>query len=201
MKDYYNYSLNGVYHQIELNNKIKISDKPKNEINLYSQKLLLKYINDLFQKYDIDYFIANNTLLGYKIFSGINIFKNYIELTVMDTYINKIENLKEKIIADDFNIIINEKYIKISTVFINECTVTMFIYYLKQDREMDQLYTVIKDKTYYHKFYDIYPLEKKEYEDIIVSVPNKIDKVLKNYEIKTENIVFSNNKEDDAMIF
>lgn len=201
MKDYYNYSLNGVYHQIELNNKIKISDKPKNEINLYSQKLLLKYINDLFQKYDIDYFIANNTLLGYNIFSGINIFKNYIELTVMDTYINKIENLKEKIIADDFNIIINEKYIKISTVFINECTVTMFIYYLKQDREMDQLYTVIKDKTYYHKFYDIYPLEKKEYEDIIVSVPNKIDKVLKNYEIKTENIVFSNNKEDDAMIF
>ena len=201
MKDYYNYSLNGVYHQIELNNKIKISDKPKNAINLYSQKLLLKYINDLFQKYDIDYFIANNTLLGYKIFSGINIFKNYIELTVMDTYINKIENLKEKIIADDFNIIINEKYIKISTVFINECTVTMFIYYLNQDRAMAQLHTVIKDKTYYHKFYDIYPLEKKEYEDIIVSVPNKIDKVLKNYEIKTENIVFSNNKEDDAMIF
>ena len=201
MKDFYNYSLNGVHHHIELNNKIKITDQPKNEINLYSQKLLLKYVNDLFEKYDIDYFIVNNTLLGYKIFSGINIFRNYIELTVMDTYINKIENLKEKIIEDDFNIIINEKYIKISTVFINDHTVTMFIYYLKQDRETDQLYTLIKDKTYYHKFYDIYPLEKREYEDIMVSVPNKIEKVLKNYNIKTDCIEFKNNKDDDTMIF
>ena len=200
MKDFYNYSLNGVHHHIELNNKIKITDQPKNEINLYSQKLLLKYVNDLFEKYDIDYFIVNNTLLGYKIFSGINIFRNYIELTVMDTYINKIENLKEKIIEDDFNIIINEKYIKISTVFINDHTVTMFIYYLKQDRETDQLYTLIKDKTYYHKFYDIYPLEKREYEDIMVSVPNKIEKVLKNYNIKTDCIEFKNNKDDDTMI-
>ena len=89
MKDIYNYSLNGVYHEIELNNKIKIIDKPKNEINLYSQKLLLKYIHDLFEIYKIDYFISNHTLLGYKIFNGIHIFKNYIEITILNIYFQK----------------------------------------------------------------------------------------------------------------
>ena len=179
MKDIYNYSLNGVYHEIELNNKIKIIDKPKNEINLYSQKLLLKYIHDLFEIYKIDYFISNHTLLGYKIFNGIHIFKNYIEITILDTYIDKIDKIKQKIIDDEFTILITDNYIKVSTIFMNECTVSMFIYILKQDINQDKLITNIKNKNYYHNFYDIYPLHKKEYEDIHVYVPNKIEKVLK----------------------
>lgn len=199
MKDIYNYSLNGVYHEIELNNKIKIIDKPKNEINLYSQKLLLKYIHDLFEIYKIDYFISNHTLLGYKIFNGIHIFKNYIELTILDTYIDKIDKIKQKIINDEFTILITEKYIKVSTIFMNECTVSMFIYILKQDINQDKLITNIKNKNYYHNFYDIYPLHKKEYEDIHVYVPNKIEKVLNNYDIKMENIIFTNTNDDDTL--
>ena len=199
MKDIYNYSLNGVYHEIELNNKIKIIDKPKNEINLYSQKLLLKYIHDLFEIYKIDYFISNHTLLGYKIFNGIHIFKNYIELTILDTYIDKIDKIKQKIIDDEFTILITENYIKVSTIFMNECTVSMFIYILKQDINQDKLITNIKNKNYYHNFYDIYPLHKKEYEDIHVYVPNKIEKVLNNYDIKMENIIFTNTNDDDTL--
>jgi hypothetical protein len=199
MKDIYNYSLNGVYHEIELNNKIKIIDKPKNEINLYSQKLLLKYIHDLFEIYKIDYFISNHTLLGYKIFNGIHIFKNYIELTILDTYIDKIDKIKQKIIDDEFTILITDNYIKVSTIFMNECTVSMFIYILKQDINQDKLITNIKNKNYYHNFYDIYPLHKKEYEDIHVYVPNKIEKVLNNYDIKMENIIFTNTNDDDTL--
>jgi hypothetical protein len=199
MKDVYNYSLNGVYHEIELNNKIKIVDKPKNEINLYSQKLLLKYIHDLFEIYKIDYFISNHTLLGYKIFNGIHIFKNYIELTILDTYIDKIDKIKQKIIDDEFTILITDNYIKVSTIFMNECTVSMFIYILKQDINQDKLITNIKNKNYYHNFYDIYPLHKKEYEDIHVYVPNKIDKVLQNYNIKMENIIFTNTNDDGSL--
>jgi len=199
MKDVYNYSLNGVYHEIELNNKIKIVDKPKNEINLYSQKLLLKYIHDLFEIYKIDYFISNHTLLGYKIFNGIHIFKNYIELTILDTYIDKIDKIKQKIIDDEFTILITDNYIKVSTIFMNECTVSMLIYILKQDINQDKLITNIKNKNYYHNFYDIYPLHKKEYEDIHVYVPNKIDKVLQNYNIKMENIIFTNTNDDDSL--
>ena len=199
MKDIYNYSLNGVYHEIELNNKIKIIDKPKNEINLYSQKLLLKYIHDLFEIYKIDYFISNHTLLGYKIFNGIHIFKNYIEITILDTYIDKIDKIKQKIIDDEFTILITDNYIKVSTIFMNECTVSMFIYILKQDINQDKLITNIKNKNYYHNFYDIYPLHKKEYEDIHVYVPNKIEKVLNNYDIKMENIIFTNTNDDDTL--
>ena len=199
MKDVYNYSLNGVYHEIELNNKIKIVDKPKNEINLYSQKLLLKYIHDLFEIYKIDYFISNHTLLGYKIFNGIHIFKNYIELTILDTYIDKIDKIKQKIIDDEFTILITDNYIKVSTIFMNECTVSMFIYILKQDINQDKLITNIKNKNYYHNFYDIYPLHKKEYEDVHVYVPNKIEKVLHNYDIKMENIIFTNTNDDDSL--
>jgi hypothetical protein len=62
MKDKYNYSLNGIEHEIILNHTLKIDQKPLNEKILVSNKYLMKYINDLpdLHKYKkIDYTLFN----------------------------------------------------------------------------------------------------------------------------------------------
>ena len=42
-KDKYNYSLNGIEHEITLNHTLKIEQKPINEKILVSNKYILKY--------------------------------------------------------------------------------------------------------------------------------------------------------------
>ena len=44
MNDKYNYSLNGIEHEIILNDCLKIDQKPINEKILVSNKYLIKYI-------------------------------------------------------------------------------------------------------------------------------------------------------------
>ena len=73
-KDKYNYSLNGIEHEITLNHNLKIDQKPINEKILVSNKYILKYINDLFDFHSIEYCLVSHALLGVYIFNGINIF-------------------------------------------------------------------------------------------------------------------------------
>ena len=75
LKNNYNYILNGIPHEVNINSSIKIKSDPLEEKKLLSNKFMIKILNDLFLYLSIDYCIINQTLLGHKIFKGINIFE------------------------------------------------------------------------------------------------------------------------------
>ena len=180
--DKYNYSLNGIEHEIILNDKIKIEQKPINEKILISNKYMIKYINDLFDYNSIEYSFISDSLLGIYIFNGINIFNSKIEICTLDTNFYKIKKLEDEIKKDDFNIYFNEKSIKISTVFFDNVKTHIYIYPLVNDTINDLLnYVTIDNLLISHHFYDIFPIKKTIFEEFQVSAPNKVEKVLETY--------------------
>ena len=183
----YNYKLNNVNHEIILNNNLKIDCEPINEKILVSNKYMLKYINDLFDYHNIDYFLLGDTLLGNYVFNGINIFNSTLEIGVMDNFLVKLKKLEQNIKDDDFSIIFYEKYIKISTIFFDKIRVYISIHLLESDTSND----MIRNKLISHEFYDIFPTKKIKFEEFEVSVPNKIDKVLESYGINLNYIIFT----------
>ena len=62
LKNNYNYILNGISHEININSSIKIQSYPLDEKKLLSNKFMIKIINDLFEYLSIDYCIINKTL-------------------------------------------------------------------------------------------------------------------------------------------
>ena len=201
MKDKYNYSLNGIEHEIILNHNLKIDQKPLNEKILVSNKYLMKYINDLFDYHSIEYIVVGNTLLGVYIFNGINIFNQTLELCTLENNFFKIRKIEDEIKKDDFDIIFNDNYIKISTVFFDNIKSTIYIYPLNNDQNEDSLnYITYNNELINHPFYDIFPIKKTNFEEFNISVPNKIDKVLESYNFNLNYIVFSKKKKDNKKI-
>ena len=201
MKDKYNYSLNGIEHEIILNHNLKIDQKPLNEKILVSNKYLMKYINDLFDYHSIEYIVVGNTLLGVYIFNGINIFNQTLELCTLENNFFKIRKIEDEIKNDDFDIIFNDNYIKISTIFFDNIKSTIYIYPLNNDQNEDALnYITYNNQTIIHPFYDIFPIRKNNFEEFNISVPNKIDKVLESYNFNLNYIVFTKKKKDNKKI-
>lgn len=201
LSDKYNYSLNGIEHEITLNHNLKIDQKPINEKILVSNKYLLKYINDLFDYNEIEYCLVGNTLLGCHIFNGINIFNSSLEICTSDSNFIKIKKIEDDIKNDDFDIQFNEKNIKISTTFFDKIKVSVIIYPLENIINADELsYMTTENKEIIHKFYDIYPIKKHIFEEYEISVPNKIENVLQTFQFNLNYISFTKNKNDNKKI-
>ena len=201
LNDKYNYSLNGIEHEIILNHTLKIEQKPINEKILVSNKYLIKYINDIFDYHSIEYCLVSNCLLGVYVFNGINIFHPTLEICTSDSNFIKLKKLEEEIINDNFIINFNEKYIKISTLFFDKIKTSIYIYPLENQINSDEMnYITFDNKEIIHKFYDIYPIKKTKYEEFNVSIPNKIEKVLESYKFNLNYISFTKKKNDNKKI-
>ena len=122
-KNNYNYILNGITHEIPLNSNIKIRVDPINEEQLISNKFMIKFIVDLFDYHNIDYFLLGDALLGFKIFNGINLFSNKIELGIIKNNLIKLQKLEQYLIDNDFNIYYFENFILIKSIYM-----LLFIY-------------------------------------------------------------------------
>jgi len=195
----YNYKLNGIEHEIILNHNLKIDQKPLNEKILVSNKYMIKYINDLFDHYSIEYCLLNNSLLGLYIFNGINIFNSTLEIGITENNLYKIKKIENEIKNNDFNIIFYENYIRISTIFLDKIKTNIYIYLLKLNNELDTInYKSIDNININYKFYDIFPIKKQKFEEFEISIPNKIEKVLVAHNFNLNYIIFSkNNIEND----
>ena len=199
LNDKYNYSLNGIEHEIILKETIQIDQKPLNEKILISNKYLIKYINDLFDFNNIDYCLTGNSLLGAYLFKGINIFDSKLEILILDINLHKIKKIEKEIKNDGFDLIFYDNYIKISTIFFDKIRSTIFIYLLENVKDNDSLkYTNIDKDIKIHNFYDIFPIKKTKFEEFEISIPNKIDDILNSYNINLNYISFSNNKKNDS---
>jgi hypothetical protein len=51
-----------------------------------------------------------------------------------------------------------------------------------------------------HKFYDIFPIKRNNFEEFQVSVPNKIDNVLETFNFNLNYITFTKKKKDNKRI-
>lgn len=190
LKDKYNYTLNGIEHQIPLNSNIIINSEPLNEKILISNKFLIKYLHDLFSLNSIDYFITYHTLLGYYVFEGINLFKKNIYLCISDHHLNKLLKLKEQIIKDDFIFEEKDNYYIIKTSFFDKIIVSSYIYIIKNDENKKLIHSINNIESILD-FYDIYPLQEKNYEEFKIFIPNKIDNVLNSYLFNLNSIIFN----------
>jgi hypothetical protein len=201
LNDKYNYSLNGIEHEIILNHSIKIDQNPINEKILVSNKYLLKYIHDLFQFHTIDYCLVSNALLGVFVFNGINIFNQSIEICTLDSNFIKLKKMEEEILKDDFKIEFNEKNIKISTSFFDKIKVSLYIYPLENEMNSDKLTYFTHENIYMiHDFYDIFPIKQHKFEEFEICIPNKIEKVLIQYNFDLNYIAFTKKKNDNKKI-
>ena len=201
LSDKYNYSLNGINHEIILNNNLKIDKCPINDKILVSNKYIIKYINDLFEYISIEYCFVGDSLLGIYVFNGINIFSLLLEICISDNNFYKIKKYENDIKNDGFEIYIKDNYIKILGSFFNKNKTIIYIYPLVSEPDKDILkYTTINNLNIIHEFYDIFPIKKNIFEDFEVSIPNKIDKVLKSYNFNLNYINFSNNNYENKII-
>lgn len=194
MNNNYNYILNGISHKINIDSNIKIQSEPLEEKKLLSNKFILKIINDLLEYLNIDYCLINKTLLGQKIFKGVNIFEDNIEIIIQKNNIKKI--LKEEEYLKNNNIflkIIEDKYIIFETSMFNNIDVKCYLYLYNE--ENNKIYFLDnKNILYNFDFYDIYPIKKDIYEEFNVSIPNKIDTVLINCNLNLNFLHFKTNK-------
>lgn len=201
LSDKYNYTLNSINHEIILNDTIKIDQEPISDIILISNKYIIKYINDLFDYNSIEYCFIGDSLLGVYIFNGINIFNSLLEICISDNNFCKIKKLKEDIENDGFIININDNYIKVSGIFFDNVKILIYIYPLISQPDSDIFnYVTINNIKISHEFYDIFPIKKTNFEEFQVSIPNKIENVLKSYNFNLKYIIFSKNKSEKKII-
>jgi hypothetical protein len=191
MDNHFNYILNGIYHKININSSIKISSDYLEEKQLLGIKFFMKIIIDLFEYLNIDYCLINKTLLGQKIFDGVHIFEDSIELLIQKNNIKKI--IKEENFLNENNIYIenNSKYLLLTTYFF-DYKFNCFIYLFEQNN--NTIYFHINNNIIYSNFYDIYPLKKIIYEEFNVYIPNKIMNVLESCNINLNFIHLKNDK-------
>ena len=195
LSDKYNYTLNGIEHEIILNNTLKIDKSPLNDKILVSNKYMIKYINDLLDYNSIEYCFVGQSLLGIYIFKGINIFDSLLEICTSDNNFFKLKKLEEEIKEDGFDIVFTDNNVKISTIFFDNIKTCIYIYPLENQINDDLLkYNTIHNKTMYHEFYDIFNIKKTTFEEFEVSIPNKIEKILQSYDFNLEYIVFTKKK-------
>ena len=199
MDNHFNYILNGIYHKININSSIKISSDYLEEKQLLGIKFFMKIIHDLFEYLNIDYCLINKTLLGQKIFDGVHIFEDSIELLIQQNNIKKI--IKEEQFLNENNIYIENnsilksksksKYLLLTTHFF-DYEINCFIYLFEQNN--NNIHFHINNNIIYSNFYDIYPLKKIIYEEFDVYIPNKILNVLESCQINLNFIHLKNDK-------
>ncbi len=197
LNDSFNYTLNGISHEIPIHSNLIIHQNPLQDKLLISQKFILKYIHDFLQFHSIDYFIIHNTLLGYHLFQGIHIFYPTIEICLNQHHLPKFIKLKEEIIRDGFTFHESQHHIILSSSFFQKSNVELIIHILYSNEDELQLYHFqYPEKTKInHLLYDIYPLQNVKYEEFNVSVPNKITKVLENCQFNLNFIQFKNSNQ------
>jgi len=188
-KNNYNYILNGITHEISLNSTIKIRIDPIKEEQLISNKFMIKFVSDLFDYHNIDYFLLGDTLLGVKIFSGINLFSNKIELGIIKNNLIKLQKLEQYLIDNDFSIYYFDNFILIKSIFFNKIEITAIIYLLENEKK---LYLKNENNEFiFFDFYEIFPLNKVNFEEFTIYIPNKIDAVLNCFNINFKSIIFN----------
>lgn len=193
LKNNYNYILNGIPHEVNLNSSIKIKSNPLDEKKLLSNKFMMKILNDLFLFLSIEYCLINKTLLGQKIFKGINIFEENIEILIQKNYLKKL--LKEQDFLQCNNIIIenvDNKYIILKTFFFKDIEVLVYIYLFQEENNILSFYN--NNKIYNLEFYDVFPIRKDNYEEFKINIPNKVENVLNACEINLKYINFKSYK-------
>jgi len=199
LSDKYNYTLNGIEHEIILNNSIKIDKAPLNDKILVSNKYMVKYINDLMDYHSIEYCFVGESLLGIYIFKGINIFNSLLEICTSDINFFKLKKLEDEIKKDGFEIFFNNNNIRISSIFFDNVKTNIYIYPLENQANSDMLqYNTVHNKLILHEFYDIYNIKKIIFEEFEVSVPNKMEKVLETFDFNLDYIIFTKNKNKDC---
>ena len=190
----YNYILNGIVHETPLNSSIKFESEPLEQKYLITNKYFIKIINDLFDYLSIEYTIIKNTLLGQKIFNGVNIFEEFNEFLIEKNNIKKLLKEKDYLKSNYIDLhFIDEKYFLLETRIFNELKTYAYIYIFDVDNDI----VTFCDKTnqvFNFKFYDVYPIQKNKFEEFEVSVPNKIDIVLKQTGIKLDYLILKSNK-------
>lgn len=193
MKNNYNYILNGIPHEINLNSSIKILTEPLDEKKLLSNKFMIKILNDLFIYLNIDFCLINNTLLGQKIFSGINIFEEDIEILIEKNNIKKILKEIDFLNNNDITIVNYNKYLLLNTNFYKNIEVSTYIYLFEQENNNIH-FENNNNEIINLNFYDIFPIKSTIFEEFEVSIPNKIDNVLSNCNINLNFLYFKSEK-------
>ena len=193
MKNNYNYILNGIPHEINLNSSIKILTEPLDEKKILSNKFMIKIINDLLIYLNIDFCLINNTLLGQKIFSGVNIFEEDIEILIEKNNIKKILKEIDFLNNNDITIINYNKYLLLNTNFYNNIEVNTYIYLFQQENNNIH-FENNNNEIINLNFYDIFPIKSTIFEEFEVSIPNKIDNVLLNCNIDLNFLYFKSEK-------
>lgn len=176
--NHYNYILNGISHKIELKNNIKFKGEPLPQKILLSNKYFIKILNDLFDYLSIEYIPINSTLLGQNIFQGIHIFDDNLEFIIEKNNFKKL--LKEKNYLIENNILfhfINQEYVCLRMNIIDNYFSVVYIYLFENENNIIHYYDKHKNKFQCH-FYDIFPIQKKRFEEFEISNPNKIDELL-----------------------
>jgi hypothetical protein len=202
LSDKYNYTLNGIEHEIVLNNSIIIEKEPLHDKILISNKYIIKYINDFLDYHSIEYFLTGQSLLGIYVFKGINIFNSLLEICISENHFYKLKKLENSIKEDGFTITFTDIYAKISSYFIDDINTSIYIYPIESNiRNIDTnvendvlKYKTIDGKIISHHFYDIYSIKKTNFEEFSISIPNKIEKVLQTHNFDINFIVFTNKK-------
>ena len=176
--NHYNYILNGISHKIELKNNIKFKSSPLPQNILLSNKYFIKILNDLFDYLNIEYIPIKNTLLGIHIFQGVNIFDDELEFIIEKNNFKKL--LKEKNYLIENNILfhfINQKYISIRINIFDNYYSEANIYLFENENNTIHYYDKHKNE-FKCNFYDIFPIEKKRFEEFEINNPNKINELL-----------------------
>ena len=200
LKEKFNYSLNGIEHEIITDNRIKINKKPFDDKILISNKFLLKYVNDLFDYYNIEYCLLNQCLLGQYVFQGIHIFDKTLEIGTLQNNLVKIKKIEQEIKDDDIQIQFIENHaIKLTANFFSKQKVHLWIYLFDHIDNHIHYFTQSSQKII-HPFYDIFPIKKDKFEEFTISIPNKIENVLISYGFSLQYIIFSDNLKDSIQI-
>jgi hypothetical protein len=187
-KNNYNYTLNGISHEICLQSNIKIRVQPHHEKTLISNKYMIKFMNDLFEHHNIDYFLCGHSLLGHKLFEGVHLFSDKMELGIIKNNLVKLKKCEQFLIDNDFQIYFFEHFVIVETIFFENSKSYVIIYLINDDKQL--FLKNEKNDIYLFDFYDIFPIKQIKYEEFTSYVPNKINNVLKIFQFQLKTIVF-----------
>jgi hypothetical protein len=143
--------------------------------------------------HEMEYFITNHTLLGHHIFKGIHLFHPFIEVIVPFHHYQKIIKMKDEFQKDEFQLCEYPHHSILSSSFFSKQSIELFIYPLfpnpSHSTQFQMIHPENQEKISFH-LYDIYPLQKKEYEEFEVYIPHKPTTILENAHFNLHFIQF-----------
>lgn len=198
MNDSYKYILNGIEHEIPSQSNLVIQQKPLHEKILISQKYILKYWHDFMEIHQMEYFISHHTLLGHHLFQGIHLFYPHIEVIVPFHHFQKIVKMKDEFQKDEFQLLEYPHHMILTSSFFAKQSIELFIYSLlpnpSHSTEFHIIYPENQEKQKF-QLYEIYPLQKKPYEEFEIYIPHKPLPILQNAHFNLHFIQFKENND------